>query len=186
MARPQIFRSEHFREGRWRNGLGLSWDIASDSDSADFGWRLAIARIDGDVAFSDYPGIDRAFTLIDGDGLELSVEGLGTLNVAERFVPQFFPGDAATYCRLRGGACRALNLFVRRAAFAAGVAVRDVHGAARAGHRGLALGFVLRGEVVLDGVPLRRGDAALLDEPGEVSAAEPALYYEALLRAGPR
>jgi uncharacterized protein len=51
-----------FREGRWRNGLGVSWDIASEppgSGMDDFGWRFAIARIDADVPFSHYPQVDR-------------------------------------------------------------------------------------------------------------------------------
>jgi environmental stress-induced protein Ves len=54
---PQV----SFVEGRWRNGQGVSWEIASHkkADAADFSWRFAKARIDNDVPFSIYPGMDR-------------------------------------------------------------------------------------------------------------------------------
>jgi hypothetical protein len=111
----RIIRSHEFTEGRWRNGMGVSWDIASYPVAADdFGWRLAIARIDGDVPFSHYPNVDRVFTLIEGQGLDLEFEGRNTLAVDRLFVPHFYSCDVPTFCRLRSGPCRALNLFMKR------------------------------------------------------------------------
>ena len=55
----RIIRSSEFIEGRWRNGMGVSWDIASHPAAAgtpDFGWRLAIARIDADAAHAQRLG----------------------------------------------------------------------------------------------------------------------------------
>ena len=61
----RIIRKSEFAEGRWRNGMGVSWDIASDPPGTEaFGWRFAIARIDADVPFSHYPEVDRIFTLL--------------------------------------------------------------------------------------------------------------------------
>ena len=78
----RIIRKSELKEGRWRNGMGVSWDIASDPPGTDdFGWRLAIARIDADVPFSHYPSVDRVFTLIEGNGLDLEFEGGRTLAV---------------------------------------------------------------------------------------------------------
>ncbi|HUQ36998.1 MAG TPA: HutD family protein [Aestuariivirga sp.] len=68
----KILKSENYREGRWLNGLGLSWDIAAaphDAGAQDFDWRMALARIDSNVAFSHYPNVDRIFTLIEGHAL---------------------------------------------------------------------------------------------------------------------
>ncbi|MBI3674118.1 MAG: HutD family protein, partial [Rhizobiales bacterium] len=101
-----IFPADRFTETRWRNGQGLAWEIASEPPGAaadNFDWRFAIARINGDAPFSHYPGIDRIFTLTAGNGVDLTVEGQGTLTVHERFVPHRFPGDAATSCHIDSG-----------------------------------------------------------------------------------
>ena len=45
----KILKAENYREGRWLNGLGLSWDIAAaphDAGAQDFEWRMALAQID--------------------------------------------------------------------------------------------------------------------------------------------
>lgn len=156
----QIIRREDFREGRWKNGLGLSWDIAADQPAADeFGWRFALARIDRDVSFSLYPGVDRIFTLVEGDGLDLDFEGRPPLAVERRFVPHVYPCDVPAFCRLRGGPCRALNLFYRRGAFTAGADV--LSSAAEIVHPGQVLLFALHGAADVNGASLRPGDAAI-------------------------
>lgn len=49
----RIIRKSEFIEGRWRNGMGVSWDIASGPASSEgFGWRFATALIERDVPFS--------------------------------------------------------------------------------------------------------------------------------------
>ena len=170
----RIIPRSAFAEGRWRNGLGVSWDIASDGGAAgDFGWRLAIARIDGDVPFSDYPAVDRVFTLIDGDGLSLDVAGLGRLEVAERFAPVRFPGDAATLCRLKGGACLALNLFVARRAWRADVAAGPLEAAVDLGAAPVSLVFALRRLLRLGTASLDEGDAAIVTGAATLSPTRP-------------
>lgn len=121
----RIIQSKDYREGRWRNGLGVSWDIASEDGLADFDWRLAIARIDGGVPFSIYPDIDRIFTIIEGEDLTLDVEGVGRLE-ASLLQPVTFPGDRPVSCHLRKGPCRALNLFTRRGSYRADVRIDDI------------------------------------------------------------
>ena len=109
-----------FREGRWLNGMGVSWDIAAEpreAGAAHFDWRFAIARIDADVPFSRYASVDRIFTLIAGEGLTLDLDGQAPLVIDRRFVPHAFPGDVTTSCRLKSGPCRALNLFLARGAW---------------------------------------------------------------------
>lgn len=158
----RIIRSAGMKEGRWLNGMGVSWDIAAeppDAGPSDFGWRFAIARIDADVPFSHYAGVDRVFTLIAGRGLALDVAGLGNIDVAERFVPQHFPGDAATACRLKDGPCRALNLFMARDKWRAEVEV--ARGAKALSHDGPVLIFALDGEMTCNGEKLDQGDAAV-------------------------
>jgi uncharacterized protein len=161
MSDLTIIPAASFREGRWLNGMGVSWDIAAEppqSGMNDFGWRFAIARIDADVPFSRYPNVDRVFTLIEGHGLDLSVAEVGTLAVHTLFNPHRFPGDAETSCRLRNGPCRALNLFLRRGGWRAEVLVTAdplVVGACD-----MALLFALRGNSAIAAERLSEGDAA--------------------------
>ena len=156
----RIIRKEEYREGRWRNGMGVSWDIAADVASGDdFGWRFALARIDADVPFSAYPGVDRVFTLIEGGGLDLDLEGGPTLVVDRLHVPHPFPGDVAVRCRLRAGPCRALNLFTRRDIWTAAADV--LSRGAEITHDGPILLFALEGAANADGQALAKGDAAV-------------------------
>lgn len=156
----ELIRKADYREGRWRNGMGVSWDIASDPPGAeDFGWRFALARIDAGVPFSRYPQVDRIFTLIDGGGLDLSFAGAPPLAVPQRFVPHAFACDVDTFCRLRAGPCRALNLFTRRGRWAATASV--LSSGAEIVHPGPVLLFALSGAADADGAALAEGDAAI-------------------------
>lgn len=178
----RIIRKAAMPEGRWLNGMGVSWDIAAEPPAAgptDFGWRFAIARIDAGVPFSHYAGVDRIFTLIEGRGLMLCVAGMNDIDVSERFVPHRFPGDAATECRLSDGPCRALNLFLARDKWQAEVEVS--HGVRCIDHGGPVLVFALDGAVTCNGEVLEPGDAAI--GTGNLSLAGKARYYAATLTA---
>ena len=156
----RIIRSSEFSEGRWRNGMGVSWDIASDPPrTEDFGWHFAIARIDSDVPFSSYPQVDRIFTLIEGRGLDLDFAGGASLAVDRLFVPHPYPCDVPTFCRLRDGPCRALNLFMRRGLWRADADV--VSSAAVIVHPGPMLLFALNAAADVHGKALAPGDAAI-------------------------
>lgn len=159
----RIIRKSAFVEGRWRNGMGVSWDIASEPPGTDdFGWRFAIARIDADVPFSNYPEVDRIFTLIAGNGLDLAFAGGADLAVHRLFVPHPYPCDVPTFCRLRAGPCRALNLFTRRGQWRAAAEV--LSSGAELAHPGLILLFALKGAADVNGHALAEGDAAVADE----------------------
>ncbi len=181
MTSPRIIPRTSFREGRWRNGQGVSWDIASAGAEPEFTWRFALARIDGDVPFSHYPGIDRIFTLVEGGGLDLEVSGIGTLGVTERFVPTFFPGDADCACRLHHGPCTALNLFLQRSRCKAEVIIHQSADEIAVGHDGASLLFVLQGSVLLPNGSLQAGDAAQLDAEARFTPQGEAMVYEARL-----
>lgn len=176
----RIIRKADLVEGRWRNGMGVSWDIASDPPGTDaFGWRFAIARIDSDVPFSNYPDVDRIFTLIEGNGLDLAFEGHPSLAVHRRFVPHPYPCDLPTFCRLRDGPCRALNLFTRRGAWRANTDV--ISSGAEIAHPGPILVFALRGAADVNGQALAEGDAAIAADG--IAADTEGFLYAARLSA---
>lgn len=176
-----VLPARAFREGRWLNGMGVSWDIAAEPAGAGvtgFDWRFAIARIDADVPFSRYDGIDRVFTLLAGDGLTLDLAGQPSIIVRETHVPYAFPGDVKTVCRLQGGPCRALNLFLARGTWSAEVAVHG--GAGEVPDGGTSLLFALAGDVRVGDSVLCEGDAAVATGGFAFEAGQGRLYVARL------
>lgn len=187
MSAVTIIPAAQFREGRWLNGMGVSWDIAAEPPGAgptDFGWRFAIAQIDVDVPFSRYPNVDRVLRLIEGRGLALSAHNHLYLE-ANPFFPQVgFDGEAETHCRLDNGPCRVLNLFLRRGQWRDETETRSY--AFEIDSCDTALLFALRGDFTVDGLPLARGDAAIAGPGVRVSQTgrDGLIYVARLFREG--
>jgi uncharacterized protein len=101
----------------WKNGGGEMADIAVVPASAgydDFKWRIAIARIDEDRRFSNFPETDRTFMVVGGKGVRLTVEGMETARLTHKSPPFIFPGEKPTRAELIDGPVQALNVMVRR------------------------------------------------------------------------
>ncbi|MFF4184151.1 HutD family protein [Streptomyces sp. NPDC001691] len=154
----------------WKNGGGVTRNIAAHPEGAgtvDFEWRVSLAEVGADGPFSGFPGVDRVLTVVEGAGMDLTVGGQRRL-VDERFVPQHFPGDAATDCRLLAGPVVNFNVMFRRDRPAPAVAV--VRGTLTV--TGPALVVALDAPAQVDGVRLGRYDAVLADEGAAVLRAE--------------
>ncbi|RSS57269.1 HutD family protein [Streptomyces sp. WAC01280] len=109
------FDVETLTAGRWRNGGGATREIVSGpAGGEEFAWRASIADIDRDGPFSAFPGIDRTLTLLSGDGVRLTSAGAFDRLLARAGEPFSFSGDLALTAELPGGACRVLNIMVRR------------------------------------------------------------------------
>ncbi|GEB55841.1 HutD/Ves family protein [Streptomyces gardneri] len=109
------FDVETLTAGRWRNDGGATRQIASrPAGDEDFVWRASIADIDRDGPFSAFPGVDRTLTLLAGDGVRLSCPGVFDRLLERAGEPFAFSGDLALAAELPGGACRVLNIMVRR------------------------------------------------------------------------
>ena len=174
----RLIRRHEMVEGPWRNGMGVSWEIASHKEegAADFSWRFAKARIDRDVPFSIYPGVDRVFMQISGNGLDLEFEGGKVLAVHESFVPHAFACDVPLTCKLLDGPCFDLNLFTARGAYEAQASVLKLSGMETLDLSGVeAVFFALEGQVVLSGqggaVSLNNGDAAVASHEQAITMA---------------
>lgn len=165
-----------FVEGRWRNGLGVSWDIASAGVGEDFDWRLALARIDSDVAFSVYGPVDRVFTLLDGEGLALDFGAGKVISVDRLHVPHAFACDVPLFCRMVGrGPALALNLFTARQRCRARVEVVPVDGVLDIALAGdTTLFMALQGSITLASsdttIHAREGDAVVAASAAKVRA----------------
>lgn len=108
----------------WRNGGGVTREIALGGTASETAWRLSIADVTAAGAFSAFPGMERTFTVIEGDVVELTVDGIARR--LERFRPFRFDGGSTTSCALLTGACRALNVMTRKDSFSAGVLIAEL------------------------------------------------------------
>ncbi|MFD9075186.1 HutD/Ves family protein [Streptomyces lasiicapitis] len=116
-----VLRWSEYRTMPWKNGGGTTREVASgtlqappaSAEPADgFDWRMSIADVDAGGPFSPFPGIDRVITLVEGEGMVLTVDG--TQQLVEPLSPFAFSGDAVTDCRLKAGAVRDMNVMTRR------------------------------------------------------------------------
>jgi environmental stress-induced protein Ves len=98
-----IVRSSELVEVPWRNGAGVTRQILAQD-----GWRVSIAELAGPAPFSTFAGLNRIFTVISADPVELSI--IGSSQIADPLVPISFSGDAAVFGRPMNGAAQALNV----------------------------------------------------------------------------
>ena len=136
---PLVLLSERAPQP-WRNGGGLTREllawagpqagsrgdppgakpgeaagVAGSAAGADWLLRVSVADITQDGPFSPYPGVHRAFAVLEGAGVALQwPEGERVLGPGDEALR--FAGEAAPGCRLVGGPTRDLNLMVRASA----------------------------------------------------------------------
>ncbi|MGZ3342072.1 MAG: HutD/Ves family protein [Reyranella sp.] len=89
----------------WKNGGGISVDIASDGDA----WRFGRTSITAAGPFSDYTGFERMQVLVAGSGLVLETPD-GEIDVRTPFKPVRFAGETRIVSRLESGAVEVVNL----------------------------------------------------------------------------
>ncbi len=116
MAIHRVLTPADYRRTPWKNGGGRTTEIAvgpPDAGLADFAWRVSVADVEQDGAFSVFPGVERTLVLLAGDGMRLTGAG-APLELHAPFEPVTFAGDAPIVCALVGGPVRDFNLMVRR------------------------------------------------------------------------
>ncbi len=155
----------------WKNGLGISYTIADSPRGAGFDavdWQVSGTEIGVDCPFSNLPGLDRQFMVIEGKGVELTCvdeAGRKTVNLVEPLqVPLAFRGDWTTSCRLLGSPVKVFNVMTRRGKFSAKVefvsGLASVHSAA--GETLIAVELPTLDAWILDGTPPRFGGGVLV------------------------
>lgn len=115
----RVIRSEDLVRVPWKNGGGTTAEVAAFPEGSGFdtfGWRISMADVASDGPFSVFPGIDRTLIVVEGDGIELDVEGIAYR--LDRDSPKLsFSGDDTTAGRLLAGPIRDLNVMTRRGLF---------------------------------------------------------------------
>lgn len=97
----------------WKNGGGSTTQLAVHGEGDRWLWRVSVADVATSGPFSDFPGYERTIMLLEGDGMELTVDGART-TLDQPFAPFTFDGGASTTCRLLRGPVRDLNVMVDR------------------------------------------------------------------------
>ena len=181
----QILRRDDFPALPWKNGLGVSRVIAAQPQRAGYDallWQVSTTEIAADCRFSDLPGMDRRFMLIEGAGVQLAFGDTATgvnqkYAAVARYAPVEFRGDWKTDCRLTDGPVQVLNVMTRRGRADAQVAVKRWGGSMlciqRSGESLLVVMLDGRVQIPGEAAPLVPNDAVLLDSGrGEVCEIE--------------
>lgn len=82
-----------YRVMPWANGRGRTVEMLRVDGPDGMLWRLSMASVVEDGAFSIFPGIDRNLTVLTGLGFRLTGQGVDLR--ADPLMPVAFPGDVA-------------------------------------------------------------------------------------------
>ena len=118
---PRIIRKANFTTSKWKNGGGVTHEIARSDAGEVFGWRLSVAEVASDGPFSLFPGHQRILTVVKGKGMRLV--SANTAYHASHLVPVRFSGDEHIAGKLIDGPCRDFNLIFDSKCFSAEIAV---------------------------------------------------------------
>lgn len=141
----------------WKNGKGVTVELARAEVEGALLWRLSMAAVAEDGPFSLFPGIERNLTVISGPGFRLLGAGLSL--DCPPLVPVAFPGDVELAATGTGGiASEDFNVMTARHLPRPDVWVQDGAGSFTAG--GLLLALALS-PVRVSGRPLARHEAIL-------------------------
>jgi uncharacterized protein len=95
----------------WKNGGGVTRELLAWPSVGEWVLRLSVADIERDGPFSTFPGIDRWFAVLNGNGVWLGAPEQKLQPGDDAFN---FDGALAPACLLIDGPTRDLNLMIRR------------------------------------------------------------------------
>lgn len=104
----RVLRVADLAMAPWKNGGGVTREVARTEDGAALIWRVSIADVSADGPFSAFPGMTRILTVIEGAGMRL-VHAEGMIE-ALPLRPVRFDGGMPVRSEMIGGALRDLNL----------------------------------------------------------------------------
>ena len=119
-SRSWVIPANEYRRERWRNQLGWTREIlrldaaARPVDGDAWDWRLSIAEIEQDAAFSAFPGIERELVLLSGNGLRLRFDDGELHELHPPHGKLRFAGERGVHGELVDGATHDFNLMWRR------------------------------------------------------------------------
>ncbi|MDU9004338.1 HutD/Ves family protein [Sedimentitalea todarodis] len=103
-----ILRCDALVDIPWKNGGGITRNIAMATCGAHTAWRLSRADVARDGAFSCFAGLERILTVVSDTGMVLDHPD-GEFD-ADPWQPVRFAGEMEVFARLKGGPLTDLNL----------------------------------------------------------------------------
>jgi|AntAceMinimDraft_12_1070368.scaffolds.fasta_scaffold24205_3 hypothetical protein len=177
----QIIDTQALSEIAWKNGGGITREIAQEKRPNGLVWRLSIADVSTEGAFSSFPGLSRILTVIEGKGLQL--RSPSKTHDLPPFVPFAFSGELDVRSVLNDGAIRDFNVIFDPNLINA--EVRVVNGPAydSIGFRAANVYavFAIEGTSDCNGVTLEQGCCALIENEAlsvTVPQSSKALYVQ--------
>jgi uncharacterized protein len=149
-------------EQPWKNGGGLSHEIAAFVSEGTMLWRVAIAKIAKDGPFSDFSGYDRTILALDGGTVMLEVEG-GTVAL-QPGEPFPFAGEIAVAARLTGEPARDLNVITLRAEFVHDVEIVTGPQRFAMDEDEVAFVYAIESAAGVDGTAIAQGDTVIIQD----------------------
>jgi uncharacterized protein len=153
-----VIRLEDVKPQPWKNGGGVTRELLAWPTSREWAIRLSVADIERDGSFSTFPGVERWFAVLTGNGVRLGAPE----HVIQRGGDAVnFDGALAPNCTLIDGPTRDLNLMIRRDV-ASGWMKRITAGFEFPAVETSAL---LSGGFAIDGCTLRPSNAPTIEVP---------------------
>lgn len=162
----------------WKNGGGITREIAAYRKGENIIWRLSMADVESDGPFSMFPGLTRILTVIQGKRITLKMPHI--VIEAAYGVPVSFDGGLSTDSKLIDGPIRDLNVMYDRQRVHADVQVaQSRQSISYCAHKSRTIAVIgLGGQTIVNPQQhLGFGDTALIEggkieiELGEASTA---------------
>ena len=110
----RVIPANTYRRERWKNELGWTREIARSPEEGEWDWRLSIADIEQDAAFSRFEGVERELVLLSGNGVRLRFDDGESIEVAPPHGRLRFAGERPATGELLDGPTQDFNLMWRR------------------------------------------------------------------------
>jgi environmental stress-induced protein Ves len=130
----RILRPSSYRRMPWKNGGGVTREIAVSPVGASFetlDWRVSLAGVAQDGPFSLFKGMQRTLCVTQGAGIQLQVGAGSPVALFPTSEPFSFDGEAASSARLIDGPIEDLSVMSRRGRYRHTVKRLVVDGAIR-------------------------------------------------------
>ena len=110
----RVIPANNYRRERWKNELGWTREIARSPQEGEWDWRLSIADIEQDAAFSRFEGVERELVLLSGNGVRLRFDDGDSIDVEPPHGRLRFAGERLATGELLDGPTQDFNLMWRR------------------------------------------------------------------------
>jgi len=124
----RLLRPSDYKRMPWKNGGGMTTELAVHPSADAYDWRISIADIESDGPFSTFDGYDRHIALLEGIGMELRFDDAEPVRLERRLQFYKFAGEQRAEGVLISGKVRDFNVICRREAVNADVLHRPLVG----------------------------------------------------------